>query len=140
VIYSGRAFLRREQRGTTPETRIMGPEDIALLVNGSVSTFPWQRIRTEQQRNCWNRCFLYGPRRSYINVNGLGRGQHKFNRLRSKVLLTDRVEPGTKNDCVGEGKQKVNRPTRPETIKYGHETVGPETKNGCVGESQQKFT
>lgn len=34
-----------------------------LLDNGTVNTLPWQRIHSQQQNNCWTRCFLCGPRR-----------------------------------------------------------------------------
>jgi hypothetical protein len=32
-----------------------------LLGNGSINKFPRQRIRRQQQRNCWERCFLFCP-------------------------------------------------------------------------------
>jgi hypothetical protein len=37
-----------------------------FLGNGSVNTFPWQRILTQQYSYCWKRCFLLGPCKGFI--------------------------------------------------------------------------
>jgi hypothetical protein len=34
---------------------------LSLLGNGSVETILRQRINTQQQKNCWTRCFQCGP-------------------------------------------------------------------------------
>jgi hypothetical protein len=48
------------------KARIAGPEKLSLLGNGSVNTFPRQRIHIQQKRYCWKRCFQLGPYKGVI--------------------------------------------------------------------------
>jgi hypothetical protein len=53
-----------------------------LLGNDSVIWFSRQRIRKQQQRNCWKRCFLFGPWKVVIKKR-----RQSSSRVASKQLI-----------------------------------------------------
>lgn len=119
----------------------MEPEDTALLGHGSVKTFPWQWLRTKQQINCWNRCFLYGPRRSYVHVNILGRGQHKFNRPRNRKDCrrpSRNLEP--RMTLLAKASIKLSDRLELRQKIWSWPTWSPKPKKRLCWRSQQKFT
>jgi hypothetical protein len=61
----------------------MALKQYSFLGNGSINTFPRQRIRMQQQRYCWKRCFLFSPCKGVI--------RKKYGATESVVFLDPRA-------------------------------------------------